>query len=121
MANRAVVSRMNPLLFFQPGTELFTSLVALRFPVEFGDILNRTQVRLGIAMAIDTPSHRQLFGLINLIHRVDAAVTGNATNAPINVRGMVKKDEVREIMHADPRNRLVALPALMDRPQLLAA
>ena len=50
---------------------------------------------LGIAMAIQTPTHIQCLGLIHFFHLVDATMTGFATDPTGNVGAVVKVDVVR--------------------------
>ncbi len=59
----------------------FLAVFAQRLPVELGHKLNGAKVGLRIAMAFDAPSHRQLFGLINHFHLVDATMARLAADA----------------------------------------
>ena len=46
----------------------------LRLPLHVGDLVERSEVLLRIAMAIETPPHAQRFLLVDDLHLVDAAV-----------------------------------------------
>jgi hypothetical protein len=52
-------------------------------------------MRFWIAMAINAPSHGQIFGLVNDFHFVNSAVASDAAYTAIHVNSMVEKHEVR--------------------------
>ena len=65
-----------------------------RRPVKVRDFLNRAKFGLGMAMAIEAKGHAQRLVMINLIHFVDWPVALNATDAAINVNGVVEINEI---------------------------
>ena len=88
MTHGTVILRVEILFFHQLGTvstpglsSQFLAIFAQRLPVQLGHKLNGAEVGLGIAMAFDAPSHRQLFGLKNHFHLVDATVARLAADA----------------------------------------
>jgi hypothetical protein len=121
VADGAVGFGVNPLLFDQPLADLLSrSLTLPRLPVQLGDILDRSNIRRRIIVAVDTPGHRQLLSLKHLLHRIDPAVARNATHASIDVRRMIEVDKVWKPVNPDPRNRLTRIPTFMDSPQVSA-
>src|SRR5437879_5466424 len=75
----------------------------------------RTEVLGGVAMAIQTPFHLQLVGLISQWQLIDVAVTRLATYPFIDVDRMAEINEVREIVNAGPDQGLVITEAGADR------
>lgn len=78
MANRAVSHGVNVVFFLQSLAQLngiFADILGL--PIQFGDVLDRAQVRFGISVAVDTPSHGLVFGLVNDLHLVNSSVARN--------------------------------------------
>src|ERR1051326_1399153 len=71
------------------------------------DLILRTNIELGIAMALDAPLHRQRRGLIRQRHLVDAAVARPASDSFAHVNGVIEVNEVRQTMHAAPLDRRV--------------
>jgi hypothetical protein len=118
MANGTVYLRMNPQFVDQLGADLSSSpLPFSRFPIEFSDQFDWANVGFGSAVALNTPSHRQFFGLEDLFHRVDAPVASHAAHAAIGVGGVVEKYEVGQFVNANPRDRLASLPTFVHRQQ----
>lgn len=69
-------------------------------------------VVLGLAVAIDAPSHRHRRDDFNDIHAVDLSVAFNAVNAAGNVGLVAEQHMVRQIMNLDPLNRRPISPGL---------
>ena len=70
-------------------------LIGGRLPTHVGDLIVGPQIFLGIAMAIQTPAHGQLFGLKHERHLIDLAVTGRAANTLIHVNAVIEIYEIR--------------------------
>ena len=105
MTYRAVRSRINVVLFTQLSTDLFASLTFFRLPVELGNKLYRSKIRIRVVMALKTPSHRQLFGLIDFFHRIDSTVATHTAHTTIHVGGVIEVNVVRQSVNLDPWNR----------------
>ena len=84
-------------------------------PSEVGDQCRVTQMRLGVAVALQAPTHRQLLFLPDLFHEIHPAVAGHARDTTVHVGGMVEVGVVREVVHANPADRLTAFPTLPQR------
>ena len=84
VANRAVHQRVDIGLkhvIFGPSFLIFPlHLAGVPIPIEMSDVLLGPQVWPRIAMATDTPRHRQFLGLIDRLHLIDPSVTGLATH-----------------------------------------
>jgi hypothetical protein len=50
-------------------------LIGGRLPTHVGDLIVRPQILFRVAMAIETPTHGQLFGLKHKGHLIDLSVT----------------------------------------------
>lgn len=86
-------------------------------PGQVGDLVLRPQLQFGVAMALETEGHAEGLGVINLVHLVDPAVAFDATDAPVDVDGVVEIDEVGQLVDLDPGNGLAALGALAHQLQ----
>src|SRR5438105_1614110 len=63
-------------------------------------------------MTVHAPAHRQRSRLIHLRHLVDATMTGLAADALGDVDCMIEVDEIRQLRHALPPDRLTSRDAL---------
>ncbi len=115
VARRTVGRRLHIFLFGDLRTFTRRRLVA-----HLGDIFGEAQIWRRVAMAIQTPTHRERFGLINFDHLVDATVARFTANAGTNVGRMVEVHVVREVGHPRPPHGLAAGEGLADRQQLRA-
>ena len=77
-------------------------------------------MRLGIAMAINTPSHRLIFGLVHDVHFVYATVARYARNTPCNVHGMIEVNVIWKTVNSHPVDRFAGPPTVVNRLQLFA-
>ena len=119
MANGTVSLGVNVELLAELGTDFLSSPFPFRrFPVEFGDKFDWANMWVGVAVAVDTPSHRQVFGLENFFHGIDTAVASDAAYAAIDVGGMVEKYEIGQFVNSQPGDGFVRRPALMHGAQL---
>ena len=81
-------------------------LVRGRLPIHIGNLIVRPQILLWIAVAIQTPTHGQFFGLKHERHLIDLPVAGCAANAFRHMDRMVAINIVGQRMDPIPRNRL---------------
>lgn len=70
-------------------------LIGGRLPIHVGDLVVGPQIFLRIAMAIQTPTHGQLFGLKHEGHLIDLPVTGGAANPLIHMNAVIEIYEIR--------------------------
>ena len=80
------------------------------FPIQVGDLVERSKMILGGAMALQTPAHAVRFGVIDDFHVIDLAVAGDTAHAAVHVDGVVEINVVRRLVDPDPRNRLAGFP-----------
>ena len=81
-----------------------------RFPVEIGDLIERAEMILRGTVAFQAPTHAVRFGVIDDLHVVDVAVTGDTTHAPVHVNRVVEVHVVGSLVNPDPGNRLAGFP-----------
>src|SRR5688572_1790556 len=89
-----------------------------RAPAHVGHLILRTQMTLGLAVAVETPAHAERLGLMDDVHVVDAAVAGDAADAAVDVGAVVEECVVGEVVDLGPLDREAALPALADRAEV---
>ena len=77
-------------------------------------------MRLRVTMAIDAPSHRLIFGLVNNIHFVDTTVARYARYTSCNVNGVIKIHIVRQSVDTNPVDRFARPPTVVNRLELFA-
>ncbi len=77
-------------------------------------------MRLGVTMAIDTPSHRLIFGLVNNIHFVDTTVARYARYTSRNVNGVIEVDIIGQSVDPNPVDRFARSPTIVNRLELFA-
>lgn len=87
-------------------------------PEHVGLLTRRADVRLRIAVTVQAPGHGKGLVHLNDFHGVDATVTGGAADAGRDVRLVGEVSVVRELVHADPGNRLPRLVGVTDRREL---
>lgn len=106
---------MNHELLLQLEAKLFSGFhaelgivrnVGLCVVAEVVDLLERTEVFLGSAVAIEAPAHREWADLVNDLHLVHVAVAALAGNPAIDVGGVVEIDVVRCFVNLHPLDRL---------------
>lgn len=120
VANRAVDLRGDVVLFDQLKTFGLRVLALWPGPVELSDKFLRPDVLCRVAMALQTPSHRQLLVLMDDLHLVDTPMARNATDPRVQVGRMVEVDEFREVVNSHPADAASGLPAFMNRCQFRA-
>ena len=75
------------------------------------DLAARPDVFLRVAVAVEAPLHLQRVLLQHQRHLVDAPVAGLAADALLHVDAVVEVDEVGQVVHARPLQRLVVAEA----------
>ena len=88
-----------------------------RAPIQIEDLVERTDVFFGRAMAIETPFHIQRVGFPRERHLVQLPVARDAADAMIDVDAVVEKNEVGGLIDPVPAQRLVAGKAVPDRSE----
>ena len=68
-------------------------------------------------MAFETPFHLQRRRLVNNRHLIDLAVTRRTADTFIHVNTVIEVDIIREVVHANPLDRLARLKARAHRFQ----
>jgi len=71
-------------------------------------------------MAFETPFHLKRGHLPYQRHLIDSAVAGRAAHSFVDVNAVIEIDEVGQIVHALPDDRLTGAPAFADRLQIRA-
>ena len=85
------------------------------FPLHVGDLTLGSNVWLWITVTLQAPLHRNRLDDPNDLHLVDTAVTRCAANAGAQMGAVIEERVVRKLVDANPRNRLIGLPALPHR------
>ena len=70
---------------FRFKTDLLLRLSVARLPIQIEDLVDRPQVIFGMPMAVQAPTHRERFFLVNDIHVVHLTVATHAANASIDM------------------------------------
>ena len=89
----------------------------VRVPVQVEDLLGRTDVFLGIPMAIQAETHAQRLRVADFIHLVDFTVALHATNPAVHMHGMVEINVVGRLVYLNPGNRFAGVVAFTDKRQ----
>jgi len=98
--------------------ELFAELGSWLGPSHVGDLFDRPQIRLRVAMAVQAPAHTERLVLVNFFHLIDPAVTAHAADAAGHVGAVVEVSVVGEIVDLHPLDGPARLVALPDRRKL---
>ena len=77
-------------------------------------------MRIRVTVTVQTPRHRQRFGLINTVHFVDPTVATHTTNSTCDVSAVVEVDIVGQVVNSLPLDGLSRGLALADRKQFRA-
>lgn len=86
-------------------------LIRGRFPIHIENLVLGAKVWLGIAVAIQAPTHRERRRLKDEGHLVDRAMAGRAANPLVDVDAVIKVDVVGQAMHFNPLDGLVGAVA----------
>ena len=87
-------------------------------PSHVGDLFDRPQVRLRIAMAVQAPAHAERLVLVDLFHLIDPTVTADAADAAGHVGAVVEVGVVRKVVDLHPLDGFARLVALADGREL---
>ena len=116
--------RLRELALFRPifihvsGMPVFRDkrrrLHVVRFPIEIENFFLGAKEIFRVAVTFQAPRHAVRFGLINHRHMIDLAVTTEAADAAIDVRGMVIINVIGRAMDLHPLDWLVRFPTRAD-------
>ena len=109
MTGGTIVGRFDIVLLTQFSAEF--KLILCR-PIHVRDAIKGPYVFFRIAVAIETPTHTQSFGLLNLFHLVHAPMAGRTTNAAVDMYAVVEVSVVRQVMDPFPLNWFASRVAL---------
>ena len=84
-------------------------------PCQVRDFVWRPQLQFGMPMAFQAESHAQRFGVIDLVHLVDASVAFDTTDSACDMDGVIEVDEVGHFMDLDPGDGFAAGGAFADQ------
>ena len=117
MATLASLRRVNVPLLLEFKPDLFLRLSAPRLPIQVKDLIDRPQIVFGMSMAVQAPTHRKRFLLVNNIHVVHLPMAAHTADAAIDVDRMIEVRKVRHLVDFYPVDRVPALPTLPDGGQ----
>ena len=83
-----------------------------RLPIQVGDFIQRPEARGGVAMAVQAKRHAQRLGMIDLVHVIDLPVAFHATDAAVDMDGMVEIDVIGHLVDLHPRDGAAPVAAL---------
>ena len=89
-----------------------------RHPFHIGHFAHRAKVRIGLAMAVQTPRHAEGLDLHDFSHFSDIAVAGDAANTGVHMRRVIKNSIIRRFMHLYPFDGRLFGPTLPHGQQL---
>jgi len=118
VTNRAIRLRVNVVLGSKLLAEFQLLLLAAGSPSQVGDLVDRTQVRLWIAMTIQAPSHRLILSLMHYFHLIDSTMATHAGDPAIDVRRVIEIHVIGQAVNTNPIDRLTRPPALTKRLEL---
>jgi hypothetical protein len=78
------------------------------------DLIEGTQVLLGVAMTVKAPAHLQGLTLPSYRHLADWAVTGRTANALGNMNAVIEIDVIWQVVDSGPLDGSVVLEAVPD-------
>ena len=88
------------------------------FPIEVEDLIIRSQIVFGVAMAIQAPRHAVWLGDLNDRHVIDRPVAAETTDAPVHVRRVIIVNVINRAIEPHPFDWFTAFPTLLHRLQL---
>jgi hypothetical protein len=86
-------------------------LIDHRLPVHGKNLIVRPEILLGMTMTFEAPLHVHVRVLPRQRHEIHASMTRFASNAFVYMDTVIKVDEVGEIVHPIPSNRLILTQA----------
>jgi len=101
--------------FHIPLFDIFFTQLALcgssgGLPIQIGNLIQRTKMVFGGAVAFQTPTHAVGLGVIDDLHVIDVSMAGNAANASIYVHRMVEVNVVGSFMNPNPGDWIACFP-----------
>ena len=69
------------------------------------DLVARPEIILRCPMTVKAPLHVERLGPPGDWHLIDRPMAGGTTDPFVNVNGVIKKNEIREVIHPGPANR----------------
>ena len=118
VTNRAIRLRIDIVRCSQLFAERQLFFFASCRPSQIGHLFHWPKVRLRITVAVQTPSHRLILGLVHNVHLIHSTVARNAGYTAVHVRRMIEIDIVGQPVNPDPVDRLPSPPTLPHRLQL---
>jgi len=88
-----------------------------RFPRQVGDLVLGPQLQFRMTMAFQAEGHAERFGVINLIHLVNAPVTFHAADAAVDVNRVIKIRKIGNFMDLNPLDGLAGGGAFTNQRQ----
>ena len=70
------------------------------------DLVVRPEIILRCPMTVKAPLHVERLGPPGDWHLIDRPMTSGTTDPFVNVNGMIEENEIREVIHPRPANRL---------------
>ena len=92
-------------------------LIHRRQPVHVENLAARTDIICGFPVAIEAPLHEERVGLPHERHLLHLAVAGRTANSFVHMNTVIKKNKVRQVMHAIPMHGRVGGQTLPHRCQ----
>jgi hypothetical protein len=102
--------RINLILLHEFATA--RKLIGRRFPTHVEDLVLRPDVALGCFVAVQAPAHVKSLGFPGERHLVNAAMTGRAADAFLHVDAVIEENEIWQLIHPVPLQRLIGGQAL---------
>ncbi len=119
VARAARLRRSDGPTFFEFSSDLHLS-PAFGLPVEVVDLIERTEMLLRVAMAVEAPTHALRLIVPDDFHVVHRPMTAGAANPAVHVHGVIKIHVIRGLVDADPFDWNVFFVTLTDNRQLRA-
>jgi len=110
-AARPHCGALNLILIPQP-IPFFGLVVILGRPFHVEHLIPGPDVAFRLAMTLDAPLHIERCDLISERHQINSPVTRRATDALVDVNAVIEINEVGQIVHPRPFDRLTRAPAL---------
>src|SRR5579871_2156857 len=103
------MSGLDVILGHEPTT--FRDLILWWRPFHVENLVAWTKRRLGVAVAVEAPTHSQRRRLPHQRHLIDVAMTGGAADPLRHVNAVVEVDVVGQDMYSVPVNGFVCSQA----------
>lgn len=97
------------------GVGLTVDFNLVGVPVEIGDLVERADVGLRVAVTVEAEAHAERLRVSNCLHSIDLPVAADTGNAAVYVDGVVKVNVVRHLMDAHPVDRFAGLISSANR------